>query len=62
MLVTDENGNMKLFYKDENGTLRVKEKDFDGYILDRNPNPTEYFNEVRIYNEQANLEVLDLEK
>jgi hypothetical protein len=47
---------MKLFYKDENGNLRVKEKDFDGNVLYRNPNPTEYFNEVRIYNEQANLE------
>jgi hypothetical protein len=56
MLVTDENGNMKLFYKDEDGNLRVKEKDQDGNILDRNPNPSEYFNEVRTYKEQANLE------
>jgi hypothetical protein len=51
---------MKLFYKDENGNLRVKEKDFDGNILDRNPNPTEYFNEVRIYNESANSEGVKL--
>ncbi|NCN08233.1 MAG: hypothetical protein GW938_00150 [Leptospira sp.] len=49
MLVTDENGNMKLFYKDEDGNLRVKEKDQDGNILDRMPNPKEFINEVRSY-------------